>query len=65
MKTVFWSREGFYKSLVIPFGLTNAPASFQYFITNVLFQLLDRFVTVYRDDIFTYFDNLEEHWGNV
>ena len=54
-----------YKSLVKPFGLTNALVSFQNFINNVLQPFLDRFATAYLDDILIYSDTLEEHKAHV
>ena len=35
-KTAFWMRSGLYEYLVMPFELTNVPATFQAFINNVL-----------------------------
>ena len=39
---------------MIPFGLTNAPASFQRYINKILAEKLDIFVIVYEDDILIY-----------
>ena len=38
----------------MPFGLFNAPASFQGYINKILVEKLDIFVIVYLDDIFIY-----------
>ena len=38
----------------MPFGLKNAPATFQHFINNVLCDYLDDFVISYIDDILIY-----------
>ena len=38
----------------MPFGLFNAPASFQGYINKILAEKLDIFVIVYLDDIFIY-----------
>ena len=43
------------------FGLTNASASFQNFINDVLRQHLDDFLTAYLDDILVYSNTLTEH----
>ncbi|KAF8722770.1 Retrotransposon gag protein, partial [Rhizoctonia solani] len=40
-KTAFRTKYGLYKSLVMTFGLTNAPASFQHFMNNLFKDLLD------------------------
>jgi len=40
------------------FGLTNAPAAFQYFMNNVFSDLLDMCVVVYLDNILIYSNNI-------
>ena len=50
-KTAFRTRYGHYEYLVMPFGLTIAPATFQALINDVLREFLDIFVVVYLDDI--------------
>jgi hypothetical protein len=60
-KTAFQTCYSLFESLVMPFELTNAPASFQHFINDVLCPYLDVFVTTYLDDILIYSDNLEDH----
>ena len=49
----------------MPFRLTNAPATFQSYINNVLREYLDVFVTVYIDNILIYSENKEEHRVHV
>ena len=39
---------------MMPFGLFNAPASFQGYINKILAEKLNIFVIVYLDDIFIY-----------
>jgi len=64
-KTAFRTRYGHYEYLVMPFGLKNAPATFQHFINDVLSDYLDEFVISYIDDILIYSNNIEEHHEHV
>jgi hypothetical protein len=63
--TAFRTRFGLYESLVMPFGLTGAPATFQRFINDTLRDYLDVFCTVYLDDILIYSQNRDEHTQHV
>ena len=64
-KTTCVTRYGSYEFLVIPFGLTNAPATFCNLMNNVLFDDFDDFVVVYLDDIVIYSRTLEEHVNHL
>lgn len=60
-KTAFTSRHGHYEWLVLPMGLTNAPAAFMSLMENTFREELDKFVLVFLDDILVYSRTLEEH----
>jgi hypothetical protein len=53
-KTAFRTRYGHYEFLVLPFGLTNAPATFMRLINDVLSPHLDQSVIAFIDDILIY-----------
>ena len=57
----FSKRDGQYEWLVIPFGLTNAPATFMRIMNNLFSDLLDRAVVAFMDDVLTYSSTIEEH----
>uniref|UniRef100_A0A8C6PCB6 Gypsy retrotransposon integrase-like protein 1 n=1 Tax=Nothobranchius furzeri TaxID=105023 RepID=A0A8C6PCB6_NOTFU len=64
-KTAFKTPLGHFEYLVMPFGLTNAPAVFQSLVNSVLGDFLNRFVTVYLDDILIFSQNQEQHIQHV
>jgi hypothetical protein len=64
-KTAFITRFGLFETLVMPFGLCNAPASFQHYINHTLYDLLDRFCTAYLDDVLIYSENRRDHRRHV
>lgn len=64
-KTAFITRDGLYEFLVMPFGLTAAPAAFQRLMNTVLKGLLWEKVMVYLDDIIIYSPTWEEHLATL
>ncbi|KAL1982820.1 hypothetical protein VTN96DRAFT_880 [Rasamsonia emersonii] len=59
-KTAFKTRYGLFEWLVMPFGLCNAPATFQRYIDQALHGLIDEELIAYLDDILIYGSTLEE-----
>jgi hypothetical protein len=60
-KMAFQTKYSWYEYLVMPFRLTNALASFQRWMNEILSDYLDIFCIAYLDDILIYSDNLEQH----
>ena len=60
-KTAFRTYEGLYQFTVMPFGLRNAPATFQRLMDTVLSGLKWKGLLVYMDDIIIYSATAQEH----
>ena len=64
-KTAFVTRYGSFEYLVMPFGLCNAPATFQRIMNTILRDGLDKFVLVFLDDILIFSRTKEEHEQHI
>jgi hypothetical protein len=64
-KTVFRCRYGLFKYTVMPFGLCNAPGTFQHYMNDTFREFLDEFLVVYLDDLLVYLSTLKEHKEHV
>ncbi|CAF1607330.1 unnamed protein product, partial [Didymodactylos carnosus] len=60
-KTTFVTSEGIYDFNVMPYGLSNAPSTFQRIINSVLGDLRWHKCLVYLDDIIVYSTSFKQH----
>ena len=51
---MFWTCYSSFEFLVMPMGLTNAPATFQHFMNDIFQDMSNIFVVVYLDNILVY-----------
>ena len=64
-KTAFRTRYGSFKFLIMPFSLTNAPASFQQFMNTIFGNLLDVILIIYLDNILVFSLIMANHTEDV
>lgn len=64
-KTAFSTDKGHFEFSRMPFGLKNAPATFQRAMNSVLSGLIGNICHVYLDDIIVVGQNLENHIKNL
>ena len=60
-KTAFLTKFNLYEYLVMPFGLCNAPGTFQAYINSALHDLLDQVCTAYMDDVIIFREDENNH----
>jgi hypothetical protein len=63
-KTAFITQSGLYEFVVMAFGLTNAPATFQRAMDK-LFHGLSKFCLVYLDDIIIFSPEIDTHFNDL
>ena len=53
-KTEFFTNEGLYEYIVMPFGLFIVPATYQRLMNLIFADFINEFVTIYLDDMLVY-----------
>ena len=64
-KSAFCTNLGQWEYLVMPFGLCNAPSTFQRLINEVFKWEINSFILVYLGDILIYSRSIQEHWDHL
>ena len=64
-KTAFTTGSGLYQFTVMPFGLCNAPATFEWLVERVLIGIPWKLCLLYLDDIIVHAKTLKEELGRL
>ena len=63
--TAFTTHVRLFQYVSLPFGLTNAPASFQCLLEYILWNYIGKFVILYTDNILIYSTTFNDHLSHV
>jgi hypothetical protein len=64
-KTTFRTHHSHFEFLVMPFVLTNTPATFQAMMNDVLHDFIHHFILVFFDDILIFSNSWSSHLQHV
>ena len=64
-KAAFRTNRGLYEPVVMNFGLTNAPATFQHMMNDLFKDLIGVIVIIYLDDLLIFSENDSDHAEHV
>src|SRR6516164_4523420 len=64
-KTAFQTYYGSFEWMVMPFGLSNAPAAFQRFMNNIFHDMVNVCITIYLNNILIYSNDPTQHKKHV
>ncbi|KZR95795.1 Uncharacterized protein APZ42_010229, partial [Daphnia magna] len=64
-KTAFIVENNLYEFVRMPFGLCNAPATFQRLMNHILKDVAGQKALVYLDDVIIFSDSFESHLNDI